>query len=206
MPGLTPSPKDGGADSPHPAPWSSWRDNAPRFDEAVEMAVVSLPRIPEEEALAKTRPMRGPQVLARRKRKIRVRRRADRPVTRARSRSRRYTALIRPRWCGSHRGVLMIEYIQAEQRVAGGLTETFLCPLDGEAVPCDHNGLAAFDRIRYRCLRDPAMRARRSSRARHQREQAHQHQHRIPQLRKGAHRAVAGGKLGAHPVELQTVT
>jgi DNA methylase len=33
----------------------AWRDNAPRFDEAVEMAVVSLARIPEEETLAKTR-------------------------------------------------------------------------------------------------------------------------------------------------------
>jgi hypothetical protein len=50
-----PSPKGGGADSPHPVSWSSWRDNALRFDEAVEMVLVSLPRIPEEEALAKTR-------------------------------------------------------------------------------------------------------------------------------------------------------
>jgi hypothetical protein len=46
-----PCPTGGGADST----WSFWRDNAPRFDEAVEMALVSLPRIPEEEALAKTR-------------------------------------------------------------------------------------------------------------------------------------------------------
>jgi hypothetical protein len=49
LPGLAPSPK---AEAPiHRIRCSGH----PGFDEAVEMAVVSLPRIPEEEALAKTR-------------------------------------------------------------------------------------------------------------------------------------------------------